>query len=152
MAHSMTCLPKLPALFLVVLLQAMLAACSAPAPRNTGPSPESLLTQAGFKTIVASNDRQVQSLPTLPPGQVTVVSLTGKSFYVYPDLGKNQLFVGNEKTYRAYLNLRAQNNMPQIDAESDYFKQDKALRKEDVRDASAPWWDYWPSLREQELP
>jgi hypothetical protein len=139
-------------LLVAFALQTLLVACSAPAPRNTGPTPESLLIAAGFKTIVASTDKQLQHLPTLPQGQVTVIDLTGKTFYVYPDLSKNQLFVGNEKTYRAYLNLRAQNNMPQVDAEANYFKQDKALHKEDVRDASTPWWDYLPSLREQELP
>jgi hypothetical protein len=141
---------KISKILAALALAVFVAACAAPQP--AGPSPESLLTAAGFKTIVASTDKQLQNLPTLPAGQVTVIDLTGKTFYVYPDLVKNQLFVGNEKTYRAYLNLRAQNNMPEVDPEKSYFKQDKGLQKTDTRDASIPWWDAFPQIRDQELP
>jgi hypothetical protein len=127
------------ALFIAVLL----AAC-ATAP--TGPSPQSLLKSAGFKPIVASTDKQIAHLPTLPAGEVTVIEQTGKSYYVYPDAANNQLYVGTAKEYQAYLKLRADNHMSAPNPEASYFKQDEAMRKADNRDASAPWWEAWPAF------
>ena len=112
---------------------------------SPAPQAESLLLAAGFKTVVASSDKQLQSLPTLPAGQVTVVTQTGKNFYVYPDLAQNRIYVGTEKEYQAYLKLRAQNNLPAPDPQASYFQQDAAMRKADARDASVPW-ELWPSF------
>jgi hypothetical protein len=116
---------------------------------STPPSPpvqaESLLRSAGFKVVAATTDRQLQLLPTLPPGQVTVVTQTGKNFYVYPNAAKNQVYVGTQKEYQAYLQLRAQNNMPIANPEASYFQQDAAMRKADARDASVPW-ELWPDF------
>jgi hypothetical protein len=114
---------------------------------STPPAPpaESLLLAAGFKTVVANTARQLQHLPTLPTGQVTVVTQTGKNYYVYPDLAKNQIYVGTDKQYQAYLKLRQQNNLPNVNPEAAYFKQDAAMRNATVRDESAPW-EMWPSF------
>jgi len=110
------------------------------------PQVESLLLAAGFKTVVASTDRQLQQLPTLPAGQVTVISQTGKNYFVYPDLANNRIYVGTAKEYQAYLNLRAGNNMPTANPEASYMQQDAAMRKADARDASVPW-DLWPDFK-----
>jgi hypothetical protein len=114
---------------------------------STPPAPpaESLLLAAGFKTVVASTAKQLQHLPTLPAGQVTVVTQTGKNYYVYPDLAKNQIYVGTDKQYQAYLKLRQQNNLPNVNAEAAYFKQDAAMKNATVRDESAPWL-LWPDF------
>lgn len=114
---------------------------------STPPAPpaESLLLAAGFKTVVASTAKQLQHLPTLPAGQVTVVTQTGKNYYVYPDLAKNQIYVGTDKQYQTYLKLRQQNNLPNVNAEAAYFKQDAAMKNATVRDESAPWL-LWPDF------
>jgi hypothetical protein len=116
-------------------------------PASPPPQVESLLVAAGFKTVVASTDKQLQQLPTLPAGQVTVVSQTGKNFFVYPDLANNRVYVGTAKEYQAYLKLRAQNNLPTPDPQASYFQQDAAMRKADARDASVPW-ELWPSFND----
>jgi hypothetical protein len=139
----MTYFSRLLRLAAAPLLGLALAGCATP---PVGPSPENLLTAAGFKTVVASTDKQVANLPTLPAGEVTVIERTGKSYYVYPDLAKNQLYVGTAREYQAYLQLRTQNNMPLRNPEASYFKQDQAMRKADGRDMSAPWWDAWPAF------
>jgi hypothetical protein len=127
------------------LLLPVLAFGCASAPSSPPVQPESLLRAAGFKVVAATTDRQLQLLPRLPPGQVTVVTQTGKNFFVYPDATKNQVYVGTEKEYQAYLKLRAQNNMPVANPEASYFQQDAAMRKADTRDASVPW-DLWPDF------
>lgn len=127
-------------------MSTMLAGCgSAPATSPSAPSPEGLLTAAGFKTVVASTDAQLKHLPTIPAGQVTVISQTGKNFFVYPDLAKNQIYVGTQKEYQAYLKLRVQNNLPLSDPEASYFKQDAGMPRADQRDESAPWTP-WPNF------
>jgi hypothetical protein len=130
--------------FGALLLPVLMLGCA-----STPPAPpvqaESLLQAAGFKVVAATTDRQLQLLPTLPPGQVTVVTQTGKNFYVYPDAAKNQVYVGTQKEYQAFLKLRAQNNMAVANPEASYFQQDAAMRKADARDASVPW-ELWPDF------
>ena len=113
------------------------------------PQVESLLTTAGFKTVAASTDRQLAQIPTLPAGQVTVISQTGRNWFVYPDLARNRVYVGTEKEYRTYLKLRAQNNLPDVDPQAQYYKQDAAMNAATARDASIPqWeWDAWPEFK-----
>ena len=123
-------------------LLALVVGCASTPP---APPAETLLLAAGFKTVVASTDKQLQHLPTLPAAQVTVVTQTGKNYYVYPDLAKNQIYVGTDKQYQAYLKLRQQNNLPNINPEAAYFKQDAAMRSATVRDDSVPW-EMWPSF------
>lgn len=106
---------------------------------------ESLLLAAGFKIVVASTDEQLQQIPTLPAGQVTVVSQTGKNYFVYPDLANNRIYVGTAKEYSAYQKLRAQNNLPNPNPEGSYMQQDAAMQKADARDASVPFY-LWPDF------
>jgi hypothetical protein len=128
-----------------VAVLALVAGCAGtgapPAPPN-----EALLSAAGFKTVIANTASQMQQIPKLPAGQVTVMSNTGKNYYVYPDVAGNRIFVGTEKEYQAYLRLRAQNNLPATDPnESSYAKQDAALRKADARDNSV-YWELFPDF------
>lgn len=131
----------------LLALAALVAGCAAtPAgPAPSTPQTDSLLVAAGFKTVVASTAKQMQALPTLPAGQVTVVSQTGRNYFVYPDLAQNRIYVGTDKEYQAYMSLRAQNNLPPTDPQKSYFQQDAAMRKADSRDQSVPW-DVWPDF------
>jgi len=134
---------------------AFIAACTSAPPSQV--QSESLLSAAGFKTVVASTDKQLQQLPSLPAGQVTVVTQTGKNWFVYPDLAKNRVYVGTQKEYQTYLKLRAQNNLPDVDPIASYFKRDAAMTAASARDAgiapviatsdpSIPPWDGWPDF------
>jgi hypothetical protein len=128
---------------------ALVAGCAGTGPSAPPPAPapqtESLLSAAGFKTVVASTDKQLQEIPKLPAGQVTVMSNTGKNYFVYPDMAKKQIYVGTEKEYQAYLRLRAQNNLPNVNPEASYLKQDAAMRKADTRDNSV-YWELFPDF------
>jgi hypothetical protein len=104
---------------------------------------ERLLLAAGFKTVVASTDQQLKQLPTLPAGQVSVVTQTGKNWFVYPDLIRNRVYVGTQKQYQAYLQLRAQNNLPAADPLASYFRQDQAMSGATARNASVPGMEMW---------
>jgi len=133
---------KLARVLALILIAGVLASCATTPPTAQN---EGLLTAAGFKTVVASTDKQLQDLPTLPAGQVTVGTQTGKNWFVYPDLPKNRVYVGTQKEYRAYLDLRAQNGLPDVDPMAAYYKRDQAMTSALPRDATTPpSWEWWP--------
>ncbi len=130
----------------VLALPVLLWGCAgAPSGGPSTAQVEPLLVAAGFKTVVASNDRQLQQLPTLPAGQVTVITQTGKDWFVYPDHARNRVYVGTEAEYRAYLKLRTQGNLPDTDPQASYYKQDTAMTATSKRYAGIPW-DGWPEF------
>ncbi len=142
----MTVLTTTSKLIAAVALSMLVAGCaSTEAPPTASPQVEALLVQAGFKTVVASTDKALQQLPTLPPGQVTAVTQTGRNWFVYPDLPKNRVYVGTQKEYTAYLRLRTQNKLPDVDAEASYYKQDTAMTAKSARYAGVPF-DGWPDF------
>src|ERR1700736_109257 len=75
---------------------------------NASTQPESLLLSVGFKAKVATTAKQRQELKTLPAGTVSPVAQKGKTFYIYPDAPRNEIYVGNKAEYQAYQNLIAQ--------------------------------------------
>jgi hypothetical protein len=86
-----------------VVAAALVAAFTAEA----SPPPENLLVSAGFKVKVAKTVSQRQELETLAKGKLSPVTQNGETFYVYPDVSHNQLYVGDEAQYQTYLDLVA---------------------------------------------
>lgn len=72
------------------------------------PGTKNLLLSAGFKAKIATTAKQRQDLTTLREGEVSPVTQQGRTFYIYPDAPRNQIYIGNEAQYRAYRNLIAQ--------------------------------------------
>ncbi len=135
-----------PFAFATLVVCVALAACAAYTPVPTArPQVESMLTTAGFKTLVATTPQQLDHLSRLTPGQVSVVSQTGKNYFVYPDKDKSRIYVGTEKEYQAYQKLRAQSNLPTFSVESVSQKQDKQMSLADQQDASVTW-GFWPGF------
>ena len=83
---------------------AILPGCASPPPP---PPDESQLLAAGFKVLVAKTVQQQEHLRTLAPGKVTEWQRNGAHFFVYPDVPKNQLYVGTPKEYLAYRRAQA---------------------------------------------
>jgi hypothetical protein len=66
---------------------------------------ESLLSEAGFKAVPAATPQQQAHLKTLPAGKVTKAQRSGKTYYVYPDVAHNVLYLGQEAQYQQYQKL-----------------------------------------------
>ena len=137
-------------LFAALVLLPLVAGCAGPASSPASLPNESLLAAAGFKTIAATTPDQKRHLEWLHPDQVTAVQLTGKHYYVYPDVAKNQLYVGTPKEYEAYLALRTKSGLPApapaASEASDmqrYGKQDAAMAKANAQAATIPSWAIW---------
>lgn len=86
-------------LMAVVALLALVAGCAS---TRQVKQTEQMLTQAGFKTIAASSEKQVKHLQTLPVDKLTVVKLKDKTIYVFPDPAHNQIYVGSLPEYQNY--------------------------------------------------
>ncbi|MEI6280004.1 MAG: hypothetical protein WCQ16_11585 [Verrucomicrobiae bacterium] len=69
-------------------------------------SKENMAVAAGFQVISPVKPDQVALLPTLPKDKVTRITYHGKTYYVLPDVKKNQAYVGGAKEYQAYQQLR----------------------------------------------
>ena len=79
---------------------------------------ESLLSAAGFRTVIANTPQRQQHLKTLPPEKVTLVQRNGKNYYVYADPAHWQIFVGNPSQYQKYQQLRLDSNLAQDQLET----------------------------------
>ena len=83
------------------LMLVIATGCATSQPKST----QTLLTEAGFKSVPATTPQQHQQLESLPAGQVSPVQRNGQTFFVYPDRPAQRLFVGQETDYRKYQTL-----------------------------------------------
>jgi hypothetical protein len=72
---------------------------------------ENLLIAAGFKEITPHNAAQLHKLQALPADKVALVQRHGKIYYVFPDAPNNRAYVGGQKEYQAYEQLRLENKL-----------------------------------------
>ena len=69
------------------------------------PQKETLLQQAGFKTLAVTTPTQKQRVEALTLGRVSAVKYNGKLFYVYPTGQKDHIYYGKQAQYNAYKQL-----------------------------------------------
>jgi hypothetical protein len=72
----------------------------------TAPSAENLLVTAGFKAMPATTPRQQQLLRSLTPDKITTIVREGLTYFVFPDLKNNAAYVGRQREYDRYRQLR----------------------------------------------
>lgn len=77
----------------------------------TTPTVENQLTAAGFRVVPATTPPQLQHMQTLPDHKITVAQRKGRTFFVYPDKAGKILYVGGQKQYENYQQLRMQNQI-----------------------------------------
>ena len=129
-----------------VLIAVLCTGC-ATAPPPPAPPNKDQLVAAGFRVVDAKTRLQQEHLEALPQGRVSEWQRTGKTFFVYPDPAKKQLYVGTQKEYDAYRVLApatgpslAQQHAADMAA---YNKTDAMMQTYTNRDLSDPWsfWD-----------
>jgi len=129
-----------------VLVLALCVGCAS-TPSAPPPPDESQLVAAGFKVVVAKTVQQQEHLQALPQGRVSEWQRTGTHFFIYPDPGKKQLYIGTPKAYEAYRQLvptsgptLAQQHAADM---ASYNKTDATMQMYTNRDLSDPWslWD-----------
>ena len=119
-------------LFQPVKLICTLAAIALVAGCTTTQQTENLLSASGFKTVVASTAKQQQHLSTLAPGKITTVQKKGTTYFVFPDVRHNQLFVGTQTEYTAYQNLKLKQQLS-----------NEKLMAAEMNENAAESWNTW---------
>jgi len=126
-----------------ILVAAMCYGCAS-SPAAPPPFSTDKLLAAGFKLVDARTQIQQERLATLPQGRVSQIQFTGKSYFVYPDVAKNQLYIGTQKEYDAYRVLvpstGATSLAQQHAADMAYYnKVDDRMRINTNNDLTDPW-------------
>jgi len=83
----------------VGVLLAFAAGCATPQPTQ---ETRAILVASGFHTVAAKTSAQRAHLQTLPPGKIAVVPRDGKTWYVYPDAAREQIYVGNQSQFQSF--------------------------------------------------
>ena len=83
-------------LFTFVIVLVLAAGCA------TTKHAESMLTAAGFKVVKVGTPQQEQKLKSLPPGKITTVQRNGKTYYVFPDVAHDRIYLGTLMEYQNY--------------------------------------------------
>lgn len=108
-------------------LLALATGCASTQTTNTD-----LFTTAGFKLVNADTPKKQELLKTLPAGQISVIKWKGKTFYVQPAETPNQAYVGTEKEFHAYEQLRIARQM----------RNDQIMAAH-MRNVDMATWDAW---------
>lgn len=77
----------------------------------TNKDTEDLLSKAGFKVIPATTAAQQAHLKTLPVHTISEVQHNGKMYFVYPDVDRQVLYIGQSDQYQKYQKLLEERNL-----------------------------------------
>jgi hypothetical protein len=116
-----------------ILLATVTAACtvlllSCASTQTSTQNRESMLVASGFKVITPKTPAQQQKLQNLPPGKVTMIQKSGKTYYIFPDPTNNRAYVGRPREYQAYQQLRATNKLVKENLETAEMYQDEEMQ------------------------
>jgi len=64
---------------------------------------------------VASTPTQEQRLKSLPPGKISTVQRNGKTYYVFPDVAHNRIYLGTPNEYQNYQQILADSKIAEQD-------------------------------------
>ena len=103
--------------FLILAVVVLAVAVCGPGCATTKQT-EDMLSAAGFKIVPATTPEQQAHLKTLPQHKVTMVMREGKTYFAYPDVKQQVLYVGQQAQYDAYQQLRQQKQIAEEQAET----------------------------------
>jgi hypothetical protein len=88
-----------------------------------------LLSAAGFRTVVPNTPAQISQLKSMPQRKVIPVVKKGKTVFLYADAADNMLLIGNQKQYQQFQQYNLQYKI----------QQDKEAAAALNADANAEW-------------
>ena len=103
-------------LFLTIAVVAGFSGCAGTQVQNK----ESLLTAAGFHTRTPSTQVQWAMYNQMTPYKLERNTPKGKALYTYADKQKGIVYIGGDKAYERYKQLRIQQSIAQNELEASY--------------------------------
>jgi hypothetical protein len=102
---------------------------------------EGQLTAAGFVRLQADTPAKVAKLQALPQNSIVYAQRKGGNAYIYADAaGCNCAYVGNDAAYQSYQQIRAANNIAQMQETTAMLNAEAA---NDWGGAWGPMVPYW---------
>jgi hypothetical protein len=118
-------------MFGALALMALLGGCA-----STQTAKTDMLTEAGFKLVNADTPKKRELLKSLTADHLSRVTYKGKTFYVQPAATPNQAYVGTEKEFHAYEQLRLARQM----------RNDDLMAAQMNHDAMTRWYSWGPTF------
>ena len=103
-------------LFLIIAFVAGFSGCAGTQVQNK----ESLLIAAGFHTRTPSTQEQRAMYDQMTPYKLERNTPKGKALYTYADKQKGIVYIGGDKAYERYKQLRMQQSNAQKELEASY--------------------------------
>ena len=96
----------------LVLSALALSGCS------SGQNKETLLSAAGFRTVVPTTTKQIAKVKSLPQLRVLPINKKGQTYFIFADASRNMLLIGNQKQYTQYQQYALQYKIQQDQVEA----------------------------------
>jgi hypothetical protein len=102
---------------------------------------ESMLAAAGFVQHPADTPQKLAKLQALPQNTIVYTQRKGGNFYIYADAaGCNCAYIGNAAAYQQYQQLRAANNIAQMQETTAMLNAESAMDWGGVWGPVVPGW------------
>ncbi len=88
---------------------------------------EDLLAKAGFKMMPATTKAQQEHLKTLPVHTISEVQRNGKMYFVYPDVDRKVLYVGQAEQYQKYQKLLEERSLQEQQMNTQMMNESKGF-------------------------
>lgn len=121
-------------LFLLPIVAALLVAGCASQSKVT------LLSAAGFRTVVPSTPAQIAQLKTMPQRKVIPVVKKGKTAFLYADAANNVLMIGNQKQYQQFQQYNLQYKIKQDEEATAALNADSSMEWGAWGGLDGPFW------------
>jgi hypothetical protein len=103
-------------LLLIIAVVASFAGCAGTQVQNK----ESLLSAAGFRKRTPSTQEQWAMYNRMTPYKLERNTSKGKALYTYADKQKGVIYIGGDKAYQRYRQLRIQQSVAEEELEASY--------------------------------
>jgi uncharacterized membrane protein len=103
-------------LFLIIAVVGAFSGCAGTQVQNK----ETLLSAAGFRARTPSTQEQWAMYNRMTPYKLERNTFKGKALYTYADKQKGVVYIGGDKAYQRYKQLRIQQSIAQSELEATY--------------------------------
>jgi hypothetical protein len=103
---------------LILLTALCLVGCS------SAQNHETLMSAAGFRTLLPKTPTQIAQLQTIPQGRIIPVTKKGKTLFLYADAQHHALLIGNQQQYDTYEQYLSQYKIQKMKVEAATFNAD----------------------------
>ncbi len=104
---------------------------------------EQELIAAGFITKLANSPEKLEKLDAMKQRTIVLHDRNGTNFYIYADNNKNCIYIGNNKSYQKYQNIKIQKELAAQAAQTAADNRTAASYNQMTAEQNAMDWEMW---------